>query len=80
MTQNDAKDKILEELTRADTMLLHTAYLYAKNFIQYGVDVTCVWDTATKQSFALEKAYMDGYKAAVDEVVKGYAEVKADEA
>ena len=64
MISLDEKKKILDELSKVDTMLLCTAYLYAKNFTQYGVDVTRAWYTATQQAVALERAYMDGYETA----------------
>lgn len=67
MTELD-KDTILEELSKTDTMLLCTAYLYAKNFTQYGEDVIHVWVTAVQQTVALEKAYRDGYETARQEV------------
>lgn len=36
------------------------AEMYAKNMVDYGVDVTKAWQTATQQSCALEKAYIRG--------------------
>ena len=36
------------------------AEMYAKNMVDYGVDVTKAWQTATQQSYALEKAYIRG--------------------
>lgn len=36
------------------------AMMYAKNLVQYGVDVTKIWNTATQQTSSLNKAYMRG--------------------
>lgn len=46
------------------------AEMYAKNMVDYGVDVTEAWQTATQQSYALEKAYARGRQA---EYSHGYA-------
>ena len=42
------------------------AEMYAKNMVDYGVDVTEAWQTATQQSCALEKAYIRGRQYEVD--------------
>lgn len=58
------KDKmtLLGLLAEEDTKVVATAYLYARNLITYGVDVTKEWDTAVRQTDALSKAYHDGYR------------------
>lgn len=61
MGELNQKHMIMEELNALDYKTLSTAYLYAKNFHSYGVDVTEKWLTATQQSAALSKAYRDGY-------------------
>lgn len=50
------------------------AEMYAKNMVDYGVDVTKAWQTATQQSYALEKAYICGrqYEADRLEELKPY--------
>lgn len=65
------------------------AEMYAKNMVDYGVDVTKAWQTATQQSYALEKAYICGrqaeynhgyavgYNEAVDDTVKAIKELFA---
>lgn len=42
------------------------AEMYAKNMVDYGVDVTKAWQTATQQSYALEKAYIRGRQDEAD--------------
>ena len=42
------------------------AEMYAKNMVDYGVDVTKEWQTATQQSCALEKAYIRGRQYEAD--------------
>lgn len=42
------------------------AEMYAKNMVDYGVDVTKAWQTATQQSYALEKAYIRGRQYEAD--------------
>lgn len=42
------------------------AEMYAKNMVDYGVDVTKAWQTATQQSCALEKAYIRGRQYEAD--------------
>lgn len=46
------------------------AEMYAKNMVDYGVDVTKAWQTATQQSYALEKAYVRGRQYEVDRFIE----------
>ena len=46
------------------------AEMYAKNMVDYGVDVTKAWQTATQQSCALEKAYIRGRQYEVDRFIE----------
>ena len=50
--------EVAEEYNR--DMKHNLAEMYAKNMVDYGVDVTKAWQTATQQSYALEKAYIRG--------------------
>ena len=52
--------KLLAE--EESTEVLALAYLYAKNFKDYGVDVTKAWDSATVNCSSLERAYHKGYE------------------
>ena len=36
------------------------AMMYAKNLVQFGVDITKIWDTAIQQTAALNQAYIRG--------------------
>ena len=40
--------------------------IYVKNMVDYGVDVTKEWQTATQQLYSLEKAYNRGRQYEVD--------------
>lgn len=51
---------MLYELSKMPLIIIGTAYLYAKNYVRYGVDVTKAWDTATEQTVALDIAYHMG--------------------
>jgi hypothetical protein len=55
------KETLLRLLAEEDTKVASIAYLYATNFVTFGVDVTKAWDTATRQSEALTRVYLDGY-------------------
>ena len=55
------KDKLLEAMRQFDNMTLSVAFVYAKNLILYGENVTEKWVTATQNASALEKAYRKGY-------------------
>lgn len=57
----DKKSKILELLSKEDIQTISLAYIYAKNITLYGVDVTKEWDTALRQSHALEQARLFGF-------------------
>lgn len=46
------------------------AEMYAKNMVDYGVDVTKAWQTATQQSCALEKAYIRGRQYEADRFIE----------
>lgn len=63
-TQKITKDVILKLLAEEDTQTLSMAYLYAKNMVEHGIDVTAKWETAVQQESALYRATMDGYARA----------------
>ncbi len=58
--EQNTKQSILDNLSNMPEMLVATAYLYAKNYIEYGENVTKEWNTAVQQSAILEKAYNRG--------------------
>ena len=47
-------------------MKYNLAEMYAKNMVDYGIDVTKEWQTATQQSYDLEKAYISGRQYEID--------------
>lgn len=58
---SEIKKKILIDLLKDEPIeVIQLAYLYAKNYSKFGVDVTEDWETATKQADALERAYKRG--------------------
>ena len=44
----DVKQKLLDSLSKEPTMVLSTAYVYAKNYVNYGEDITKSWTTAVQ--------------------------------
>ena len=60
--------KIVQEVAEEykGDMKHNLAEMYAKNMVDYGVDVTEAWQTAMQQSCALEKAYIRGRQYEVD--------------
>ena len=60
--------KIVQEVAEEynGDMKYNLAEMYAKNMVDYGVNVTKAWQTATQQSCALEKAYIRGRQYEVD--------------
>ena len=59
--ENRLKQYVLDQLSAFDIKTLQIAYIYAKNNIDYGVDVTEKWDTVCQNSKNLERAYHKGY-------------------
>ena len=59
MTES-TKSKIFEELLKYPDEIIPLAFLYARNFVMYGTDVTEKWQTAVAQAAALEQAYCQG--------------------
>lgn len=70
------KQAILDELAKESDMLISTAYLYAKAFVSYGVDVTQAWTTAVQQTANLEQAHKRGYYEALKMVEEQQGEKK----
>lgn len=60
-TENTRKQALIDLLKDMPIQTLQIAYLYAKNYTEYGEDVTKTWVTATQNAAALEKAYRKGY-------------------
>ena len=52
---------LINWLLEYDETTLKVAIMYATNYLQYGVDITEKWNTATKQACALHYAEQRGY-------------------
>ena len=80
MTIDDnVKQKLLDSLAEEPTMVISTAYAYAKNYVEYGEDITKAWTTAVQQASILEQAKVKAQAEAYDSFKKDYeARLKAD--
>lgn len=76
---DSAKQKLLDLLAKEPTMVLSTAYIYAKNYVNYGEDITKAWTTAVQQSSILEQIKIKAQAEAYDFFKKEYENrLKAD--
>lgn len=55
------KQEFIDLMKQMPIQTLAIAYLYAKNYTEYGADVTKTWLTVIENSKALENAYRKGY-------------------
>ena len=79
MIDDNARRQLLDKLSEEPTMVLSTAYAYAKNYVYYGADVTKAWTTATQQSAILERVKHKAWTEAYDSFKKDYeTRLKAD--
>lgn len=80
MTIDDSvKQKLLDSLAEEPTMVLSTAYAYAKNYVMYGEDITKAWTTAVQQASILEQVKVKAKAEAYDYFKKDYEKcLKAD--
>ena len=63
------KEVLLEELAKEDLQVLSLAYVYAKNFHMYGIDVTKAICSATENVAKLDIAYRKGYYDAMNNMM-----------
>ena len=63
----DKKQIMLDELSKEPEMVIATAYLYAKHYLDYGIDITQAWTTAVQHQCIVEKVYNRGYSDALKE-------------
>lgn len=76
---NNVKQKLLDSLAEEPTMVISTAYAYAKNYVMYGEDITKAWTTAVEQVSILEKVREKAWVEAYDSFKKDYENrLKAD--
>ena len=66
----DFKQQLLDKLSEEPLMVLSTAYVYAKNYVIYGEDITKAWTTAVQQASILEKARQQAWAEAYDSFKK----------
>ena len=65
-TENDLKEKLLDELRKEPLSIIGLAAMYAKGFEKTGEDITKIYKTAQDQQAKFQeiynKGYEDGYK------------------
>lgn len=73
MTKEDKdKQELLDLLSKEPIIVISTAYVYAKNYIKYGEDITKAWTTAVQQASILEEVRQNTWKEAYDSFKKDY--------
>ena len=76
---DNTKRQLLDDLSKESTMVLSTAYAYAKNYVLYGEDITKPWTTAVQQASILEQVKMKAWAEGYDYFKKNYENrLKAD--
>lgn len=76
---DDVKQTLLDLLAKEPTMILSTAYVYAKNFVDYGEDITKAWTTAVQQASIIQEVRQKACVEAYDSFRKDYeARLKSD--
>jgi hypothetical protein len=76
---DEVKQKLLNSLAEEPTMVLSTAYAYAKNFVMYGEDITKAWTTAVQQASIVEKVSLNAWAQAHETFRREYeTRLKAD--
>lgn len=80
MTIDDSvKQKLLDSLAEEPSMVISTAYAYAKNYVLYGEDITKEWTTAVQQASIIEKVSLNAWAQAHETFRKEYENrLKAD--
>ena len=79
LIDDGVKHKLLDELSKEPPMVISTAYTYAKNYTQYGEDITKAWTTAVQQASILEKVRQNAWVEAYDSFKRDYeTRLKAD--
>lgn len=72
VADDNDKQQLLDKLSEESIMVIETAYVYAKTYVLYGVDITKAWTTAVQQASALERVKLDAFKEAYDSFKKDY--------
>ena len=76
---DSVKQKLLDSLAEEPTMVISTAYAYAKNYVMYGEDITKAWTTAVQQASIMEKVSLNAWAQAQETFRREYENrLKAD--
>lgn len=79
VADDNDKQQLLDKLSEESIMVIETAYVYAKNYVLYGADITKAWTTAAQQAYVLEQVRVKAFKEAYDSFKKDYENrLKAD--
>ena len=79
MIDDSVKQKLLDSLAKEPTMVISTAYAYAKNYVYYGEDITKAWTTAVQQASVIQEVRQKAWVEAYDSFKKDYENrLKAD--
>lgn len=66
--ENVKKQMLIDMLAKEPIEVSQLAYIYAKNYYKYGVNVVNDWETAIRQSAALESAYHRGWSDCLERI------------
>lgn len=69
---DNVRQQLLDKLSEESIMVLETAYVYAKNYVLYGEDITKAWTTAAQQAYILEQVRLRAFTEAYDSFKKDY--------
>jgi len=72
--ENEQRLDILNRLSTLDIKTLQIAYVYAKNYVEYGTDVTEKWATACENIAYLERAHHKGYCEGYEKAKQNYCD------
>ena len=79
LIDDEVKQKLLNSLAEEPTMVLSTAYAYAKNYVMYGEDITKAWTTAVQQASMIENVSLNARVQAYETFKRDYENrLKAD--
>lgn len=73
------KEKLLDKLSKESLMVVSTAYAYAKNYVNYGCDITKAWSTTVEQAAILERVRLQTQYEVYNDLKEDYdADLKSD--
>ena len=58
-----SKQELIDYLMQYDETTLKVAIMYATYYLQDGIDITKKWETAVRQTYAMQRAENRGYAA-----------------